>query len=518
MKTISQLNISTRLWLLIGVMALLQFAIGSVGLIGIGKSNDALKTVYEDRTVVAGQIAEISYLVQRNRVLVMDMLLVNAASNVDKRSKELQDNISRVNRIWDDYMATQLTPDEEVLAKQLAARRAAYVNEAMLPAVLAVNEGRTEDAGALYRSKISPIAHEVQQLSDKLMKLQLDVAKSEYEAALDRYATLQIVAAVSIASGIAAAVLFGYALIRNISAAMAEAIEGANAVASGDLAITIQSEGQNEVAKMLQAMDRMKSKLAEVVGTVRQNAESVATASAQIAQGNQDLSQRTEEQASALQQTSATMMQLDSTVRNNAGHAQQANQLAQAASGVAIKGGEIVGRVVHTMTEISESSRRISDIISTIDGIAFQTNILALNAAVEAARAGEQGRGFAVVAGEVRALAQRSAEAAKEIKGLIGTSVDRVERGTELVSQAGATMADVVQSIRQVSDIVAEISSASSEQSTIVGQVREAVGQMDQVTQQNAALVEESAAAAESLKLQAGSLVQAVGIFKLAAS
>jgi methyl-accepting chemotaxis protein len=253
----------------------------------------------------------------------------------------------------------------------------------------------------------------------------------------------------------------------------------------------------------------------KVVGQVRGNADSVATASAQIAQGNADLSQRTEEEASALQQTAATMEQLGTTVRQNAENAQQANQLAHGASAVALQGGKVVGQVVQTMKGISDSSRKIADIIGTIDGIAFQTNILALNAAVGAARAGEQGRGFAVVAGEVRNLAQRSAEAAKEIKRLIGASVERVEQGSALVDRAGQTMNDVVNSIRRVTDIVGEISAASVQQSTGVNQVGEAVGQMDQVTQQNAALVEESAAAAESLRGQAAALVQAVAAFKL---
>jgi methyl-accepting chemotaxis protein len=262
----------------------------------------------------------------------------------------------------------------------------------------------------------------------------------------------------------------------------------------------------------------MQAALAQVVSSVRQNSESVATASAQIAQGNQDLSGRTEQQASALQQTAATMEELGTTVRNNADSAKQANQQAQGASSVAAQGGDVVGKVVATMQGINDSSRKIGDIISVIDGIAFQTNILALNAAVEAARAGEQGRGFAVVAGEVRTLAQRSAEAAKEIKTLIGRSVEQVDQGTLLVDQAGKTMGEIVDSIQRVSDIVAAITAASVEQSSGVHQVGQAVTQMDLATQQNAALVEESAAAAESLRTQAQQLVQAVAVFKLSPS
>jgi methyl-accepting chemotaxis protein len=259
----------------------------------------------------------------------------------------------------------------------------------------------------------------------------------------------------------------------------------------------------------------MQASLAGVIGTVRGNAESVATAGAQIAQGNQDLSNRTGQQASALQQTAASMEELSSTVNQNAANANQANQLALGASEVAIQGGKVVGEVVQTMKGINDSSKKIADIIAVIDGIAFQTNILALNAAVEAARAGEQGRGFAVVASEVRSLAARSAEAAKEIKTLIHASVERVERGTALVDQAGATMTEVVGAIKRVTDIMGEISAASTEQSQGVAQVGEAVTQMDHTTQQNAALVEQGAAAAESLKVQAQQLVQAVAVFKV---
>ena len=295
-----------------------------------------------------------------------------------------------------------------------------------------------------------------------------------------------------------------------------EAAAVAARVAAGDLSMPVALR-PGDATSVMANLARMQTSLSQVVSDVRSNSESVATASAQIAQGNQDLSGRTEQQASALQQTAATMEELGTTVRHNADSARQANELAQGASAVAAQGGEVVGQVVTTMQGIHDSSRKIGDIISVIDGIAFQTNILALNAAVEAARAGEQGRGFAVVASEVRSLAQRSAEAAKEIKSLIGRSVEQVEQGTALVDQAGKTMGEIVGSIQRVSDIVAEITSASAEQSSGVQQVGQAVSQMDQATQQNAALVEQSAAAAESLRGQAQQLVQAVAVFKLAA-
>ena len=314
------------------------------------------------------------------------------------------------------------------------------------------------------------------------------------------------------------AVGLGMLLTRSVFAQLGAepglAVAVAERVARGDLSVEVGVRS-GDTSSLMANLAKMQASLVQVVANVRQNSESVATASAQIAQGNQDLSSRTEQQASALQQTAATMEELGTTVRHNADSARQANQLAQSASSVAAEGGQVVGKVVTTMQGITDSSRKIGDIIGVIDGIAFQTNILALNAAVEAARAGEQGRGFAVVASEVRSLAQRSAEAAKEIKTLIGRSVEQVEQGTLLVDQAGKTMGDIVGSIQRVSDIVAEITSASAEQSTGVQQVGEAVTAMDQATQQNAALVEESAAAAESLRSQAQQLVQAVAVFKL---
>jgi methyl-accepting chemotaxis protein len=303
---------------------------------------------------------------------------------------------------------------------------------------------------------------------------------------------------------------------RTIVAPIRQVVMLAESAARGDLTNQVIPRGTDESAQMLTALQAMQDHLSQVVHRVRLNADSVATASAEISQGNSDLSMRTEEQASALEETAASMEELSSTVRQNAENARQGNQLAQNASTVAVRGGEVVGQVVDTMKGINDASRKIADIIGVIDGIAFQTNILALNAAVEAARAGEQGRGFAVVASEVRSLAGRSAEAAKEIKGLISDSVQRVEQGTVLVDQAGTTMTEVVAAIRRVTDIMGEISAASTEQSQGVAQVGEAVTQMDQATQQNAALVEESAAAAESLKLQAQQLVQAVAVFKLA--
>jgi methyl-accepting chemotaxis protein-1 (serine sensor receptor) len=322
---------------------------------------------------------------------------------------------------------------------------------------------------------------------------------------------LTLMAVVSVI-GIVGAIVVSRRIVRPLD----EAVEVARSVASGDLTVAVHAKGQDETAELLRALHEMQQKLATLVRVVREDAESVATASAEIAQGNLHLSSRTEEQASALQQTAASMEELGAVSKQNADNAQQATQLAAGACDVAAKGAEVVHAVVETMNGIHEGSRRISEIIGVIDGISFQTNILALNAAVEAARAGEQGRGFAVVAAEVRALAQRSATAAKEIKTLINDSVGRVEHGSELVSRAGQTMSEVAGAIKRVTDVIGEISAATHEQNSGVGQINDAVAQMDQATQQNAALVEQCSATAESLRVQSDHLVKSVSAFRLA--
>ena len=513
----NSLKISTRLAILIGILCALLIAIGSVGLFGTSQANAALQTVYEDRTVPMQQIAEIEFLMQRNRLVISNTLLDPTPETIAKYSAEVEANIAKVGKTWDAYMATTLTPDEAKLAKAFVEAQRKFVQEGLMPAVVALRANDLDGAKRLTLEQIRKLYDNVRDDLDNLMELQVDIAKTEYDAAVARYATIRMAAIAAIVAGVLFAVLFGVALIRGISRSMAHAMEVADAVAQGDLARAIHVDGKDEVAQLLQSLSTMQTNLTRVVAHVRTGSESVSTASAEIAQGNHDLSSRTEQQASALEETAASMEELSSTVKQNADNARQANQLAQSASSVAIRGGEVVAQVVATMKGINDASRKISDIIQVIDGIAFQTNILALNAAVEAARAGEQGRGFAVVASEVRSLAGRSAEAAKEIKSLINASVERVEQGTVLVDRAGSTMTEVVSSIKRVTDIMGEISAASSEQASGVAQVGEAVTQMDQATQQNAALVEEMAAAASSLKSQAQELVETVALFTLGA-
>ncbi len=315
--------------------------------------------------------------------------------------------------------------------------------------------------------------------------------------------------------GLIVIVVMGIMLVRKVISSLEHAVLVAQTVASGDLTSQIEVNSQDEAGKVLQALKEMNTSLLNIVSQVRSSTDNIASASTEIATGNMDLSSRTEQQAGSLEETASSMEELTSTVRQNADNARQANQLAVSASEIAMKGGDVVAQVVDTMSGINESARKIVDIIGVIDGIAFQTNILALNAAVEAARAGEQGRGFAVVAAEVRNLAQRSASAAKEIKVLIDDSVGKVERGTQLVGEAGATIKEVVNSVRRVTDVVTEITAASQEQTSGIDQINIAITQMDETTQQNAALVEQAAAAAASLQDQAASLAEVVSVFKI---
>ncbi|MFC7205868.1 methyl-accepting chemotaxis protein [Comamonas endophytica] len=465
--------------------------------------------------------------VQWNRLRRMDAGVAAAksleeVSGIASRTTAVIELVQAAER---SYESAEHDEEERALMSQYRTERDNYMNshQALLQAARNKDYSLGEqdsllgdDVSNLYSGASEAAFTALTETIGRLNRLSRERAKSAQQAAAEVYDTALIWLAAGVALSALIAAFFGALVTRAVVRPVRQAVDAANHIAQGDLSQSIESGSRDEMGELLEALQRMQGSLAQTVNSVRSNAEGVATASAQIASGNSDLSGRTEEQASALEQTAASMEQLGSTVRQNADNARQANQLALNASTVAVQGGDVVAQVVGTMKGINDSSRKIADIIGVIDGIAFQTNILALNAAVEAARAGEQGRGFAVVASEVRSLAQRSAEAAKEIKALITASVERVEQGTQQADRAGETMTEVVSAIRRVTDIMGEISAASSEQSTGVAQVGEAITQMDQATQQNAALVEQSAAAADSLKRQAQELVDAVAVFQLA--
>ena len=395
----------------------------------------------------------------------------------------------------------------------IAAAGKAYAEK--LAEIRELHRGGEPSVPALVDKDLRPLADQYLRSLDELRSaMSAQLAESQGDTRTLAQAS-QVLLGVGTLIAVALGALLAFTVTRSIVQPVQRGKQAAEAIAGGDLTHPIETRSNDETGQLLQALAAMQSRLAALVGNVRHNAEGVASASVEIASGNNDLSARTERQASALQQTAASMEQLGSTVRQNADSARTANQLAVNASTVAVQGGDVVAEVVETMKGINDSSKKIADIISVIDGIAFQTNILALNAAVEAARAGEQGRGFAVVASEVRSLAQRSANAAKEIKGLINASVEKVDSGSRLVADAGQTMSEIVGSVQRVTDIIGEITAAASEQSDGIGQVNTAVTQLDQMTQQNAALVEESAAAAESLKDQAQRLADVVSVFKL---
>jgi methyl-accepting chemotaxis protein len=379
-------------------------------------------------------------------------------------------------------------------------------------------EGRVEESTKVLEQSYLPASEVYQGAITELLKLQrtrLDGLKAHVDELRDDARNLVLLLAIV---SVALSALCAWWLTRSIVRPVQQAVDVAQRVASGDLSVDPQVTSRDEIGQLQAALKHMNGQLLRIVRDIRGGSDAIATASAQIAAGNQDLSARTEQQAGSLEETASSMEELTSTVTQNADNARQAAALAAAASDVAGRGGEVVAQVVSTMGSIDAASKKIADIIGTIDGIAFQTNILALNAAVEAARAGEQGRGFAVVAGEVRNLAHRSAAAAKEVKDLIGASVDQVQSGTKLVNQAGVTMEEIVGSVRRVTDIIGEIASATDEQRSGIGQINQAIAQMDQVTQQNASLVEEAAAASEAMQQQAQELTRVVSVFKVEGS
>jgi methyl-accepting chemotaxis protein len=518
---LNNLSIKSRLIFVIGFLSVVAVGTGVIGLSSLNTTNHAMKTVYEDRVVALGQLERISALINKNQIIVGESVsgqlsaFPEEVELVDKRVVELKSGITEIDTLWKAFTSHQLTADEAKLAKEFDANRKKYGGQGLMPATAALSGHDFQQAGEILQGPMKETYPPVRASIEALIKLQLNVAKGEYEASQARFENARNLSIAVIVFGVLLAGLIGFWLIRAISRPLNEAVRIAESVAAGDLTQEIDVHSNDETGKLMQAMKAMNDSLVNIVGQVRTGTETIAVASREIASGNADLSSRTESQASSLEETASSMEELTSTVKQNAENARQANQLVVSTADVAVRGGQVVGKVVDTMASIKESSRKIADIIGVIDGIAFQTNILALNAAVEAARAGEQGRGFAVVASEVRSLAQRSAGAAKEIKALIEDSVGKVDNGGKLVDEAGKTMDEIVTSVKRVTDIMSEIAAASSEQSSGIEQVNQAISQMDEATQQNSALVEEAAAAAESLQNQAGQLAQAVSVFKL---
>jgi methyl-accepting chemotaxis protein len=510
----NDMKISTRLILGFGMLALLIALMGGIALVKTNVVDGDVVKLVDDRIPkvitlyeIKGELNNIARAT-RNMVIRVDPAEIKREiAGIEEARKQIGDRLQK--------LGAEVKSDAgKAILARIIESRVSYV-ATLSKFIDLVNAGKVDEAktlllGEMYAGQKSYFA-----ALDDMIKFQDNQMDASANDAHGAVASMKLMLTIAMAFALVAAVLMALWIIRAITGPINQAVGIARAVADGDLSQHFEASGNSETALLLMALKDMQTSLSSVVANVRQGSEGVATASAEIASGNHDLSARTESQASALEQTAASMEQLSATVKQNADSARQANQLAASASTVAVKGGAVVAQVVDTMKGINDASRKIADIISVIDGIAFQTNILALNAAVEAARAGEQGRGFAVVASEVRSLAGRSAEAAKEIKTLINASVERVEQGTALVDQAGSTMTEVVSSIKRVTDLMGEISAASNEQSLGVSQVGEAVTQMDQVTQQNAALVEEMAAAASGLQSQAQDLVKVVAVFNL---
>jgi methyl-accepting chemotaxis protein len=517
MRGFRDLNIGLRLGLGFGLLLLLMGL--SMALSGwrFQQLGGTLERIVEEDWAKARAAAVIDATTRANARRTMELLLVTDAT----QAQAIRSHIGRNKQRIDEALATLerlvRLPEGKAALATLQADRAAYVRS-FTQVDAQVQAGDREGATRRMLTETLPAIDKLQVSVTTISDLQQKLADAASDAAHADIRRTQWTLGVTGALLLALGSLAAWWLARSITQPIGQAMVVAEAVAGGDLTVRVHSDARDETGRLLLALAKMAESLRNVVHSVRQGSESIATGSGQIATGTADLSQRTEEQAANLQQTAASMEELAATVRQSADAARNASSLADTAKATAVQGGAVVQQVVGTMTDITAASRKIGDIIGVIDGIAFQTNILALNAAVEAARAGEHGRGFAVVASEVRALAQRSAASAREIKSLIQASVEQVETGSQLVDAAGRTMHDIVAQVTQASEVFAQISTAAAEQTKGISQVNDAVTQLDQVTQQNAALVEESAAASDSLRQQAAQLVDAVRVFRLQAA
>jgi len=511
---IGDLKIGTRLGAGFGLLIVTLLCVVTVGVMRFTEVGEVNNRIIEKDWVKADAAHTINATTRANARRTMELLIASDPEQVKRVKAAIEANKKTIDEALKTLDQLVYLPEGRALLARLGEARVRYVKSFSQVARL-VDEGQKDEAIRLLNSETLPALDALQEPINALTDLQKKLVESSSAGMRnDIHAARKLMLVLGVA-GAVAGVLLSLLITRSITRPMSEAVYIARTVASGDLGTHIKVQTSDECGQLLQALQDMNDSLVKIVQKVRSGADAMATATTQIAAGNTDLASRTEEQASALEQTTASMHELASTVKQNYASGKHASQLAESAASVAVKGGDVVSQVVHTMDAINSSSSRISDITSVIDGIAFQTNLLALNAAVEAARAGEQGRGFAVVAAEVRNLAGRSAEAAKEIKNLIGASVSNVSDGCKLVEQAGSTMDEIVVHVRRVADLMREITTASQDQATGIDQVSQAVGQMDQVTQQNAALVEEAAAAAQSLAYQAQGLVHSVSVFRL---
>lgn len=514
---LQNLKIGTRLALSFALLLALIAALAAGGISGSRQLTERSATLYGDRMVPMGLLAEISHLTQHNRVLVMDMLMDPGTRNLQSSHAALTANVERINTLWKTYASRPLRPDEDALAKAFATVNNTYLKQGLIPAASALVAGKYDDGSELYISQIRPNAVKVQVAAEHLVALQIEVAAAEFAAA--RHLSENIHVWMMGATALALLIGAGMALVitRSISRPLRQAVAVAQTVAGGDLSTQIEVRGTDETAELLRALREMNNQLVHVITQVGESTARVAGDAAFIVDGTEDLAKRTEVQASSLQETAASMEQLTTTVQHNTDNASRAATLAHEASLVANEGRAVMQDVIATMQEINSQSRKVTDIIKVIDDIAFQTNLLALNAAVEAARAGEQGRGFAVVAGEVRRLSQRSSMAAREIRALISANVRGVELGSSLVSQAGERVANTVIHVNHVVSLITQIKDASQEQARGISQINEAVRHLDTVTQQNAALVDDNSIASTGMKTQVRHLLKVIHQFKLTA-
>ena len=513
---LQKVKIGTRLGLAFAVLLLLISALAAGGISGAKRLTERSAALYGERTVPLGVLAEISHLTQRNRVLVMDMLMDPGTSNLQASHAALTANVERIRVLWKDYAAKPHGDEEQALVQVFAAANDIYLDKGLIPASAALVAGRYDDGSELYMNQIRPHAAKVQAAVEQLVALQINVAADEAAAARQMSETIHLWMLAATALALMTGAAMAWVITRSISRPLRQAVAVARRVAGGDLSARIEVLGNDETAELLGALREMNHQLVRVITEVRESTETVAKEAVHIAVGTQDLSRRTEMQASSLQETAASMEQLTITVQHNTDNASRATGFAQQASKVANEGGSVMRDVIATMQEINVQSQKVTDIIKVIDDIAFQTNLLALNAAVEAARAGEHGRGFAVVAGEVRGLSQRSSTAAREIRGLITDSVRSVERGSKLVGQAGERMTHTVQHVDHVMQLISEIKNAGQEQARGIAQIGEAVRHLDVATQQNAALVDASSSAADGMNNQVRRLLEVIHQFRLA--